>query len=57
MVNSNNAAKRTDKYSNMNFRNAICRGGTVRRKYRLDYLTKTVDKKIEHDIIKLQTAT
>lgn len=57
MVNTNNAAKRTDKYSNMNFRNAICRGSTVRREYRLDYLTKAVDKKIEHDIIKLQTAT
>ncbi len=57
MVNTNNAAKRTDKYSNMNFRNAIYRGSTVRREYRLDYLTKTVDKKIEHDIIKLQTAT
>lgn len=57
MVNTNNAAKRTDKYSNMNFRNAIYRRSTVRRKYRLDYLTKAVDKKIEHDIIKLQTAT
>ena len=57
MVNINNAAKHTDEYSNMNFRNAICRGSTVRREYRLDYLTKTVDKKIEHDIIKLQTAT
>lgn len=57
MVNTNSAAKRTDKYSNMNFRNAICRESTVRREYRLDYLTKTVDKKIEHDIIKLQTAT
>ncbi len=57
MVNTNNAAKHMDKYSNMNFRNAICRGSTVRREYRLDYLTKTVDKKIEHDIIKLQTAT
>ena len=53
MVNTNNAAKRTDKYSNMNFRNAICRRSTVRRKYRLDYLTKAVDKKLEHDIIKL----
>lgn len=57
MVNTNNAAKHTDKYSNMNFRNAICRGSTVRREYRLDYLTKTVDKQIEHDIIKVQTAT
>lgn len=57
MVNTNSAAKHADKYSNMNFRNAICRGSTVRREYRLDYLTKTVDKKIEHDIIKLQTAT
>lgn len=57
MVNTNSAAKHTDKYSNMNFRNAIRRRSTVRRKYRLDYLTKAVDKKIEHDIIKLQTAT
>ena len=57
MVNTNSAAKHTAKYSNMNFRNAICRRSTVRRKYRLDYLTKAVDKKIEHDIIKLQTAT
>lgn len=57
MVNTNSAAKRTDKYSNMNFRNAICRESTVRREYRLDYLTKVVDKKSGHDIIKLQTAT
>ena len=57
MVNTNNAAKHMDKYSNMNFRNAICRGSTVRREYRLDYLTNTVDKKNVHEIIKLQTAT